>query len=389
MESTITLVCFLNPTPEQADKIDALLQAFADGCNYTNQEVDSKITNKATIQTLVYRDLRAKFGLSSNQAVRVCARVGANRKTAKSKGAIVEAFSPTSADYDARIFSFREKDWTASLTLLGVRERFKLMIGNYQRGKLKGKNPTSATLCKHRDSKYYLHICVDILSDDPLPSGKVIGVDLGRRDIAVMSTGQSFSGKPITEVRDRHSRVRASLQQKRSKGTRTTRRRVNGILQRLSGREKRFQAWVNHSISKKIVSEAVQTASSIALEDLTGIRERTNEQPRNKTERRRSNSWAFHQLRTFIQYKAVIAGVKVDLIPPAYTSQTCAKCLHIGLRSGKTFKCRHCGNHDDADANGAKMIELWGCAVNQPRGSEILSCRLDEPGLLKAYTIPA
>lgn len=389
MESTITLVCKLNPTPEQANKIDALLQAFADGCDYANREVDPKITNKSTIQTLVYRDLRAKFGLSSNQAVRVCARVGANRKTAKGKGSAVESFSRTSADYDARIFSFREKDWTASLTLIGGRERFKLMIGNYQRGKLKGKNPTAATLCRHRDDKYYLHICVDINSDEPQPTGKVIGVDLGRRDIAVTSTGRSFSGKQVTEVRDRYSKVRASLQQKRSKGTRTTRRRVNGILQRLSGREKRYQAWVNHNISKQIVSEAVATASSIALEDLTGIRERTNDKPRNKTERRRSNSWAFYQLRTFIQYKAVIASVKVDLIPPAYTSQTCAKCLHIGLRSGKTFKCGHCGNHDDADANGAKMIELWGCAVNQPRGSEILSCRLDEPGLLKAYTIPA
>jgi hypothetical protein len=36
-----------------------------------------------------------------------------------------------------------------------------------------------------------------------------------------------------------------------------------------------------------------------------------------------------------------------------------------------------CGLLGDADFNGAKMIELWGCSVNQPRGSELLSCAIE------------
>ena len=47
------------------------------------------------------------------------ARVGANRKTAKKEKKPVTTFKPTSADYDARIFAFREKDWSVSLTLVG------------------------------------------------------------------------------------------------------------------------------------------------------------------------------------------------------------------------------------------------------------------------------
>jgi hypothetical protein len=39
------------------------------------------------------------------------------------------------------------------------------------------------------------------------------------------------------------------------------------------------------------VSRAKASNSTIALEDLTGIRERTNQQPRSKTERRRSNNY--------------------------------------------------------------------------------------------------
>ncbi|MHC5829695.1 MAG: RNA-guided endonuclease TnpB family protein, partial [Nostoc sp.] len=83
MEQTLTIVCKLQPTSEQTIKMNDLLKAFADACNYVNEQVKTGVTSKTTIQSLVYQDIRARFGLSANQAVRVCARVGANRKTAK------------------------------------------------------------------------------------------------------------------------------------------------------------------------------------------------------------------------------------------------------------------------------------------------------------------
>ncbi len=299
MKQTLTIVCKLQPTQEQAIKADDLLKAFADACNYVNNQVKPGIFSKTTIQNLVYQDIRARFGLSANQAVRVCARVGANRKTAKSKGNSVKSFSPTSADYDARIFDFREKDQTISLTLLGSRERIPVVLANYQAGKLKGRKPTSAQLCKHGDRQFYVHIQVTDDVPDPIKGDKVIGVDLGRRDIAVTSEGDKWDGKQTTATRDKFARVRSSLQRKASKSTRSTRRRAREVLKRLSGRERRYQTWLNHNISKLIVLSALQGNAIIAIEDLTGIRDRTNELPRNKTERRRSNSWAFFQLRLF------------------------------------------------------------------------------------------
>jgi putative transposase len=382
MEQTLTVACKLQPLPEQVAKINDLLKAFADACNYTNEQVKSGITSKTTIQSLVYPDIRTRFGLSANQAVRVCARVGANRKTAKLKGKPVKAFAPTSADYDARIFAFREKDWKVSLTLLDGREHIKLDVGNYQRGKLKGRVPTSAQLCKHRDGQYYIHIQLKDEAPEPIHSDKVIGVDFGRRDIAVTSIGDKWDGKQIQDVRDKFARVRTSIQAKSSKGTRSTRRRARQILQRLSGRERRYQTWLNHNISKLIVLSALQSNAIIAIEDLAGIRERTNTLPRNKTERRRSNSWAFFQLRLFLSYKSVKYGVEVVAVNPAYTSQTCHNCLHIHpvkgnfYRSGKVFKCGHCGNRQDADVNGSKMISIVGAVFVNPLGGSVLSCNL-------------
>ncbi|MBD2185276.1 RNA-guided endonuclease InsQ/TnpB family protein [Aerosakkonema funiforme] len=377
MEQILTLVCKLQPTPEQVAQIEATLQAFAAACNYANEVVKPQITSKTAIQSTVYQELRSQFGLSANLAVRACARVGANRKTAKLKDKPVKAFKPTSADYDARIFAFREKDWSVSLTLMDGRHHIKLSIGQYQIGKLKGKKPTSAQLCKHRDGNYYIHVQVKDAPPDPIKSERVIGIDFGRTDIAVTSEGQKWSGKDVTAVRDRYARTRASLQSKATKGTRSTRRRCRQILQRLSGKERRFQAHQNHVISKTIIQQALQLNAIVAIEDLTGIRERTNQLPRTKTERRRSNNWAFYMLRQFLEYKGIGAGVEVIAINPRYTSQTCHRCLHIhpvrgeSYRSGKIFKCGHCGWHGDADLNGAKLIELVGSSVNRPEGNKL------------------
>lgn len=208
------------------------MKAFADACNYANQTVKPSILNGRSIQSLVYDPLREQFGLSANLAVRACARVGANRKTAKAKDKPVKSFKPTSADYDARIFAFREKNWTVSLTLIGGREHVALSLGNYQRGKLRGRTPTSAQLCKHRDGLYYIHIQLTDVAPDPIKSNKVIGVDFGRRDIAVTSNGDKWDAKQIKDARDKFAKVRASLQRKSAQGTHSTSKGCRRALKR-------------------------------------------------------------------------------------------------------------------------------------------------------------
>ncbi|MFS8911945.1 transposase, partial [Synechococcus sp. H60.3] len=71
------------------------------------------------------------------------------------------------------------------------------------------------------------------------------------------------------------------------------------------------------------------------------------------------------------------AGVKVVAVPPGYTSQTCHRCLWLGQREGKHFRCVNpaCGWGGDADLNGANGIALLGVAVSRPRGPW-LACQL-------------
>jgi len=374
VKPVLTVVCQVQVTPEQVPHIQALVHAFAEACNYVHQEVPEQVSNEVRMQSLVYRSVRELFGLSSQLAIHAIRRVCGNRKTAKQQGKPVKQFRPTSVTCDARTFSFRASDWTVSLTTLGKREHFRLHIGKYQRELLRGQKPKTATLVVNAKGEYHLHIQLESEAPVVPVTEEVLGVDLGRTDIAVTSDGDSFSGEGITKVRNHYARLRALLQHKAAKGTRSSRRRCRQLLKRLSGKECRFQRHTNHVVSKRIVQHAKANNQFIALEDLTGIRERTNQQRRSKQERRLSNSWAFYQLRQFLTYKAIKYGVRLLLVHPAYTSQMCHQCFHIhpeqgkSYRQGKRFACGHCGWVGDADVNGAKNIAILGRSINTPRG---------------------
>ena len=402
MNQVTTVVCKLQVSHLFVSEIDRTLDAFAAACEWINGNTPENLTNKTKMQSLIYKQVRGQFGLPANLTIQAVRRVCANRKTARQKNRNVRKFSPTSVGYDARIFSFREEDYTVSLKLLNNRVRFDLHIGNYQKGILKGTKPKSATLVKRRDGNYYIHINLDNETPEPIATQEVLGVDLGRTDLAYTSDKDNWNGQQLNNKRNHYAWLRLILQKKASKGTRSSRRRCRQLLARLSGKEKRFQKQINHEISRQLVNKAVASKRAISLEDLTGIRERTNEQPRSKQERRRSNSWAFYELRQFLTYKCLLAGVPLILVNPAYTSQSCHKCLHIGNRSGKSFRCVNsdCKWFGDADYNGAKNLAALGRTINTPRGSG-LACKLtpgvgeyvqlnlfgDDSGLLK--TLPS
>jgi len=361
MDSIRTIACKLAPTAEQRTELDATLGAFADACNFIADVARSiHSSNKVKVQHACYQDVRDRFGLSANLAIRAIARVCAALKV-KSKAH--STFEPTSIDYDQRIFSFREWDWTFSLTLLHSRERLETALGDYQKGRLKGHTPTSATLVKRRDGTFFLHVQLKRMAPKPYAPTGTLGVDLGRRRVAVDSDTHTYEATEVNRLRAHYPKVRRSLQRK---GTKEAKR----LLKRLSGRETRHMRAINHRISKQLIETAQTTTRQIALEDLTGIRQRTKVR---KPQRYSHHSWSFFQLRQFVAYKAHAAGVPLVLVDPAYTSKTCHLCGYRGHRSGLKFSCTRCNVVMDADWNAAMNIAAAGAKVtwleDAPHGS--------------------
>ena len=113
-------------------------------------------------------------------------------------------------------------------------------------------------------------------------------------------------------------------------------------------------------MSKIIVKKAKDTNCFVALEDLTNINKETTVRKKQRAER---YSWAFYQLRSFINYKAKLAGIPVVLVDPRNTSRTCSVCGHCEKSNRKNqeeFCCEKCNHEDHADYNAAKNIRNKG-----------------------------
>jgi IS605 OrfB family transposase len=197
------------------------------------------------------------------------------------------------------------------------------------------------------------------------PTG-FLGVDLGIANIAYDSDGTGYTGAQLNRYRRRQQRLRQRLQ---AKGTQSARR----LLAKRRRREARHAANTNHVIAKAIVTEAARTGRGIAVEQLTGIRDRVRLR---KPQRVTCSSWSFQQLGAYLAYKARRAGVPLIEVDPRYTSQTCADCGHRDKRnrpSQETFHCGSCGVVAHADHNAARNIASrgvagWG-AVNRPHAA--------------------
>jgi putative transposase len=176
-----------------------------------------------------------------------------------------------------------------------------------------------------------------------------------------------MSGEKVEKARRKYGDRRRVLQQaateRRQNGKRP--RSIRRKLARDKAKEARYKRDVNHCTTKDYVEAAKGTGRGISIEDLDGIGDRVT--ARGGDARNRLKGWSFFQFRTFLTYKALLAGVPLVVVDPAYTSQDCAKCGHRDRRNRKTqatFKCVSCGHKDNADVNAARNIRSRAIVMN-------------------------
>ena len=371
----LTLQIKLLPTDEQAVILKNTFSVFNEACNTISQIAwEHRVFKQFSLHKEVYYSIKETYNLSSQLVVRAISKVANAYKLNRKKQRHFREFGAIT--YDNRVLSYNVTKSICSISLVGSREKiaytcYRPQLMQYAKGE------ADLVLI---NGKFYLYQTIDIPDEEEEFAEDFIGVDMGITDIVSLSDGTNISSKEVKDIRIRYNKVRASIQ---SKGTRN----CHKLLKRLKGRERRFATIVNHRISKQIVAKAKKEQKGIAIEDLKNIRIGVNSKKRNKTFRRRINSWSFYQLRSFLEYKCKINGIQLVAINPAYTSQTCHNCGHIGIRKGKHFRCNHCGNVADADINAALNIATWGY-VNTHKRWELLSCPIhDNYSTSKAHNL--
>ncbi len=346
-----TMLLKLAPTIEQQHALLETMHAFNASATYVAQVAFAeKSANKFALQKLVYGELRTTYKLPAQLAIRCISKAVEAYKRDKS---IQPRFRPEGAIvYDPRVMAFKGLTTVSLLTLQG-RVRVPFLCGAYQQARMAAINGQADLI--YRKGSFYLAVTLDVPTPEPQEASTTLGVDLGIVNLATDSEGESFSGEQVEKVRQRHHALRQRLQKR---GTKSAKRH----LKKLSGKERRFRTDTNHVISKRVVAKAKAKRQGIAIEELRHIRSRT-ERTVTRSQRSKHSSWAFAQLRSFLSYKAALAGVPLVVVDPAYTSRTCSVCGHCdkaNRKSQSSFQCNQCGFRCNAD---------WNAAVNISRAS--------------------
>jgi putative transposase len=363
MKLTRTAKIKLNISPNE---ILPTLVSYTKAFNFVCQKgFDKKEKNGINLHKLCYYDTREYLPSQLAISSRMKATEALKGVFAKQKKYITCPKSKLcSVRYDKNSYTlFLDRKQVSLLTISG-RKRYAIIIPEYYQELFKIWKNTSADLCV-KNNAVYLHIVFEKDITDTQPNGRLIGIDRGINNIAVVSTNKFFGGGQVKNTANRYRRLRKKLQKK---GTKSAKRH----LVKLRHKERRFRADINHQISKQIIN-SLNSGDTIVLEELTGIR---NKRLR-KEQRTMINSWSYYQLEQFLIYKAMEKGIGVKYIDARYTSQRCNKCGHICRNNRKqhSFECRECGFRLNADLNASrnivvKALESYkfsnGADVNQP-----------------------
>jgi putative transposase len=254
--------------------------------------------------------------------------------------------SGCSVRYDRHTFKIDWPSRTVKLSTTGGRIIVGFVVPDFFSWAERGEARSSELVI--RGDRFWLHVTVETETPSVEHSDVVVGVDLGVNRPAVTSDA-GFLGK--RHWKDIENRMFRQTRQCQSKGTKSSRRR----LRILRGRRNRFRRDCDHVISRQIV-EGVDQGGTVVLENLANIRSSVKAKKRHG---RRLHEWSFDQLKSFVTYKAELVGVRVVLIDPRHTSQTCSSCGHkakSNRRSQSLFCCRSCGFTLNADLNAARNI---------------------------------
>jgi putative transposase len=219
-----------------------------------------------------------------------------------------------------------------------------------------------------RHDRWELHVPVTLPTpslDVDLDSCTPIAVDVGE---AILLTGCALlNGRPVDPLLVDGGRTRELHQT------------LQTTLQRLQERD--AAAWrfdQQAECFRNALGDEIETATRravdyaagfeqpvIVLEALESLQDDLDVGPHL---RRRLHTWAFDRLQTQLADKAADAGIPVRYVDPAYTSQICHACGHIGFRPEQAeFRCP---NDDcwvsvyqadiNAAANIAGRLDPWG-----------------------------
>ena len=248
------------------------------------------------------------------------------------------------------------------------------LIGNVP--KLKG---TLELVKNQKSNQYYLHVPLDrIISKKQMTNeSEILGLDIGITDLITLSNGSVYGANSAelfytlsdNLVNKNRSRIfsykrkleeRILIEQDLSKKA-ILEQKLKNLIENNLGLQKRnskigkyksrIVSHINYELNKMIKEENIE---EIVREDLNWVSKKKNV---NRKQQNRFSTWSKGTLLERLSVKLTENGITETIVNPAYTSQVCCKCNHLGSRNGKVFKCLNCDLSIDADFNASINIK--------------------------------
>jgi IS605 OrfB family transposase len=198
-----------------------------------------------------------------------------------------------------------------------------------------------------KTGKYIAQIAVAV-EEKQVVNGQAMGIDLGLKipAVAVTETGKTTfcgNGRQNKYIKRKHRGTRKKL------GKLKKQKAIN----KLNNKEQRWMQDQDHKVSRQLINFAKENnVSTIRLEKLSGIRQTARTSRKNE---KNLHNWSFYRLASFIEYKAILEGIKVEYVNPKYTSQICPSCGEKNKANDRKYNCS-CGFKGHRDILGARNI---------------------------------
>ena len=214
----------------------------------------------------------------------------------------------------------------------------------------------NATIEQASTLKYYVSVLVE--EDDvytKLKPRKIIGIDLGIKDIVITSDNEKIGNPRLIEKYEKRIKRCARELSRRVKGSNNynkTKKKLAVLHQKLKNARRHFI----HQITKKLVIENdIIVTESLKLKDM--IEE--------KRLSKQLTNVSLGDLCRVLEYKAKIYGKKYIKIDSYYpSSQECSRCGYKNEKvkdlSVRSWICPECGSYHDRDYNASYNIMFEG-----------------------------
>lgn len=231
---------------------------------------------------------------------------------------------------------------------------------------LKGRT-LCGTISKTPSGKYYASITVEKEITSLEATNKAVGIDLGVKDFAILSTGEKVENPKFKRNQRRKLKFLHKSLSKKKKGSKNrdkARKKLAKKYEKIANKKQDFL----HKLSNRIINEN----QVICLEDLN-----VKGMVKNHKLADSIHEVSWYEFVRQLKYKAEWRGrtvVQVDRFFPS--SKTCYECGFINqdlTLKDREWTCPKCGTHHDRDINASHNILRQGLnKINLEKGDFVL-----------------